>query len=311
MGSVYYEENLSIEFPEPDEGKILDYVVVEFHWGNFSIIAETNGSGDFSVVLPEGAVVDATVQLPGTMLNLVNGTRFTVTSDGLLVDSEVVDHLSMIAMPGYVVQGLVNINREANPYHSAYGGWEPVTVTADNLDTDVRWHGQVMLDGQFQMVLPGGNWTFGLDADWLNPVTSDLEVDGKNDTIDLIVHPVNSTVAIEIFLDHSADNNASNGTYVTYPFSVVNYLDSTQTVYEVLANGSEWVSEGIAELILEPGSYMIDVETSDPIAGDLFGTRIMTGSTQFDIGLNGNSVDRSIGFDPEWRMNITLSLIHI
>ena len=114
-------------------------------------------------------------------------------------------------MPGYVVQGLVNINREANPYHSAYGGWEPVTVTADNLDTDVRWHGQVMLDGQFQMVLPGGNWTFGLDADWLNPVTSDLEVDGKNDTIDLIVHPVNSTVTIELFLDHSADNNASNG----------------------------------------------------------------------------------------------------
>ena len=307
MGSVYYEENLSIEFPEPDEGKILDYVVVEFHWGNFSTIAETNGSGDFSVVLPEGAVVDATVQLPGAMLNLVNGTRFTVTSDGLLVDSEVVDHLSMIAMPGYVVQGLVNINREANPYHSAYGGWEPVTVTADNLDTDVRWHGQVMLDGQFQMVLSGGNWTFGLDADWLNPVTSDLEVDGKNDTIDLIVHPVNSTVAIELFLDHSADNNASNGTYVTYPFSVVNYLDSTQTVYEVLANGSEWVSEGIAELMLEPGSYRIDVETSDPVAGDLFGTRIMTGTTQFDIGLNGNSVDRSIGFDPEWRMNITFT----
>ena len=307
MGSVYYEENLSIEVPEPDEGKILDYVAVEFHWGDFSTIAETNGSGDFSVVLPEGAVVDATVQLSGTTLNLVNGTRFTVTSDGLLVDSEVVDHLSMIAMPGYVVQGLVNINREANPYHSTYGGWEPVTVTADNLDTDVRWHGQVMPDGQFQMVLPGGNWTFDLDADWLNPTPSELEVDGKNDTIDLIVHPVNSTVTIELFLDHSADNNASNGTYVTYPFSVVNYLDSTQTVYEVLANGSEWVSEGIAELILEPGSYRIDVETSDPVAGDLFGTRIMTGTTQFDIGLNGNSVDRSIGFDPEWRMNITFT----
>ena len=134
-----------------------------------------------------------------------------------------------------------------------------------------------------------------------------MEVDGKNDTIDLIVHPVNSTVTIELFLDHSADNNASNGTYVTYPFSVVNYLDSTQTVYEVLANGSEWVSEGIAELILEPGSYRIDVETSDPVAGDLFGTRIMTGTTQFDIGLNGNTVDRSIGFDPEWRMNITFT----
>jgi len=307
MGSVYYEENLSIEFPEPDEGKILDYVAVEFHWGDFSTIVKTNGSGDFSVVLPEGAVVDATVQLPGAVLNLVNGTRFTVTSDGLLVNSEVVDHLNMIAMPGYEVHGLVTINRESNPYHSAYGGWEPVTVTADNLDTDVRWHGQVMLDGQFQMVLPSGNWTFDLNADWLNPVAVDLEVDGKNDTVDLIVHPVNSTVTIEFFLDHSADNNASNGTYVTYPFTVVNYLDSTQTVYEVLANGSEWISEGIVELMLEPGSYRIDVEISDPVAGDPFGTRVMTGTSQFDIGLNGNTVDRSIGFDPEWRMNITFT----
>ena len=307
MGLVYYEENLSAEFSEPEEGKVLDHVVVEFHWGGFSTIAQTNGSGGFTVVLPEGAVVDATVQLSGSVLNLVNGTRFTVTADGLLVDSEVVDHLSMVAKPGYVVDGQVNINREANPYHSTYGGWEPVTVTADNLDTDVRWHGQVLPNGQFQMVLPGGNWTLDLDADWLNPVSTDLEVDGKNDTVDLIVHPVNSTVTIDFFLDHSADNNASNGTYVTYPFSVVNYLDSTQTVYEVLANGTEWVSEGIAELMLEPGSYRIDVVISDPVAGDPFGTRVMTGTTQFDIGLNGNTVDRSIGFDPEWRMNITFT----
>ena len=307
VGSVYYEENISAEFPEPDEGKILDYIQVEFHWGDFSTVASTNGSGGFSVVLPEGAVVDATVQLPGVTLNLVNGTRFTVTSDGLLVDSELVEHLSMIAMPGYSVQGLVSINRDANPYRSTYGGWEPVTVTADNLETEVRWHGQVAPDGIFNMVLPGGNWTFDLDADWLNPVATDLEVDGKNDSIDLVIHPLNSTLTVELFLDHSADNNASNGTYITYPFKVIDYLDSSQVVYEVLANGSEWVSDGVAELALEPGSYRIDVETSDPFAGDPFGTRIMSGTTQFDVGLNGNPVDRSIGFDPEWRMNITFT----
>nr|AIF15051.1 Oligosaccharyl transferase STT3 subunit family protein (STT3) [uncultured marine group II/III euryarchaeote KM3_69_D10] len=307
VGSVYYEENISAEFPEPDEGKILDYIQVEFHWGDFSTVASTNGSGGFSVVLPEGAVVDATVQLPGVTLNLVNGTRFTVTSDGLLVDSELVEHLSMIAMPGYSVQGLVSINRDANPYRSTYGGWEPVTVTADNLETEVRWHGQVAPDGIFNMVLPGGNWTFDLDADWLNPVATNLEVDGKNDSIDLVIHPLNSTLTVELFLDHSADNNASNGTYITYPFKVIDYLDSSQVVYEVLANGSEWVSDGVAELALEPGSYRIDVETSDPFAGDPFGTRIMSGTTQFDVGLNGNPVDRSIGFDPEWRMNITFT----
>ena len=125
------------------------------------------------------------------------------------------DSLSMIAMPGYSVQGLVSINREANPYRSTYGGWEPVTVTADNQEPEVRWHGQVAPDGIFNMVLPGGNWTFDLNADWLNPVATDLEVDGKNDSIELINHPLNSTLTIEFFLDHSGDNNASNGTYIT------------------------------------------------------------------------------------------------
>ena len=213
----------------------------------------------------------------------------------------------MIAMPGYSVQGLVSINREANPYRSTYGGWEPVIVTADNQETEVRWHGQVAPDGIFNMVLPGGNWTFDLNADWLNPVATDLEVDGKNDSIELVIHPLNSTLTIELFLDHSGDNNASNGTYVTYLFRVIDYLDSSQVVYEVLANGSEWMSDGVAEIVLEPGSYRIDVGTSDPLAGDPFGTRIMSGTTQFDVGLNGNPVDRSIGFDPEWRMNITFT----
>ena len=33
----------------------------------------------------------------------------------------------------------------------------------------------------------------------------------------------------------------------------------------------------------------------------------MTGETHFEIGLNGQSVDRAIGFDPEWRVNITFT----
>ena len=115
------------------------------------------------------------------------------------------------------------------------------------------------------------------------------------------------SVRIDFFLDHSGDNNASNGTAVTYDFRIVNSLNSTDVLYEVLANGSEWVSEGVAELSLEPGAYRIDIESSDADAGDPFGTRIMTGYTGFVVGLRGNSVERSIGFDPEWRINITFS----
>ena len=306
VGTVYYDEDIESQVDEPSEGKVLDHITVEFHWGDFSTTTDTNGSGDFSIILPEDAVVDATVQLAGAQLNLVVGTRFTVTEDGPMVDSELFDNLTMIARPGYTVEGHVNINRPDHPYHSLYGGWEPVTATADNTETDVRWHGQVEPSGMFLMVLPEGNWTFNLDAEWLSPMPADLYVDGKNDTIDVMVYPSNSTVTIDFFLDLSRDNNASNGTAVTYPFTIVS-TDSTDAPYEVLANGSEWVSEGVAELSLEPGSYRIDVETSDAAAGDPFGTRIMTGEPVFDIGLNGDSVERSIGFDPEWRINITFT----
>jgi len=189
VGTVYYDEDIESQIAEPSEGKVLDHITVEFHWGDFSTTTDTNGTGDFSIVLPEGAVVDATVQLSGAQLNLVNGTRFTVTEDGLMVDSELFDNLTMIARPGYTVEGHVNINRPDHPYHSLYGGWEPVTATADNIETDVRWHGQVGPSGMFQMVLPEGNWTFNLDAEWLSPMPADLYVDGKNDTIDVMVYP--------------------------------------------------------------------------------------------------------------------------
>ena len=59
---------------------------------------------------------------------------------------------------------------------------------------------------------------------------ADLYVDGKNDTIDLMVYPANSTVTIDFFLDLSGDNNASNGTAVTYPFRIVS-TESTDVLY--------------------------------------------------------------------------------
>ncbi|MEE3315766.1 MAG: STT3 domain-containing protein, partial [Candidatus Thermoplasmatota archaeon] len=305
-GTVFYDEDLGSDEDGPEEGKVLDYVQVDFHWEGFSTVAQTDGGGHFSVVLPQGAVIDATVQLPGAMLNLVNGTRFTVTSEGPSIDGETFENLTLLATPGYIVEGTVNINREDNPLQSYYGGWQPIVVTADNADTEVRWHASVMANGQFQMTLPGGNWTFDLDAEWIVSTPVDLEVNGKNDSIDIITSPVNSSVTVYLFLDHSADNNADNGTAVTFPFSIVDAYNSSRVVYEVLENGSEWTQDGLAELSLEPGNYRIEVETSNPET-DYFGTRIMTGETRFDIGLLGGSIERSLGFDPEWRVNLTFT----
>ena len=77
-GTVYYEENSSASF-NPDDGKVIGAdTVISFVWEGFSTTAMTNESGQFTVTLPEGAVVDATVE--GLIAGLVNGTKFTVST---------------------------------------------------------------------------------------------------------------------------------------------------------------------------------------------------------------------------------------
>ena len=303
-GVVYYNENTDSD--GPDEGKVLDFVEVQFHWGEFNTIANTDGGGEFSVVLPEGATVDATVQLAGAMLNLVNGTRFSVTSEGPSINGITHDNLTLIAAPGHLVEGIVSINRASNLLRSSYGGWQPIQVTADDSQTQVRWHTDVTMDGKFEMVLPSGNWTFDIDADWIESEPSQVLVDGEDDFVDIITMPENSTISIELFLDYSGDNNASNGTAVTYPFNIVDAFNSSKIVYEVSEQGDEWIDTGLAQISLEPGSYRIDVATSDPLE-DLYGARIMTGETRFDVGLLGTPIEASLGFDPEWRVNFTFT----
>jgi len=306
-GIVFYDEESNSDTEGPEEGQFLDHVEVEFNWGNFSTSAMTDGNGEFTVLLPEGAHVDATVQLQGAQIILVNGTRFVVTSDGPSVDSEISENLTMIARPGYLVEGQISINRANNRYDSEFLGWEPVSILANSEESDLIWRHEVGETGTFEFVIPGGNWSLSLDAEWLNPIPVDLEVDGKNDSLEIILQPVNSTLSIDFFIDNSGDNNVSNGTLVTYPFSIVDSFDSTNVIYEVNTDGDEWLSQGVAEVSLEPGSYRINVNTSNPDSEYEFGTRIMTGETHFEIGLNGQSVDRAIGFDPEWRVNITFT----
>ncbi|MEL0213953.1 MAG: hypothetical protein VXA41_06055, partial [Euryarchaeota archaeon] len=69
----------------------------------------------------------------------------------------------------------------------------------------------------------------------------------------------------------------------------------------------EWVSEGFARVPLEAGSYRINVELSNARAGDIFGTRIMSGDAYFEVGFGGEVISRSIGFDPEWKIDLTFT----
>ena len=90
-------------------------------------------------------------------------------------------------------------------------------------------------------------------------------------------------------------------------FSVVPLENEAGLTIDVQTDGEEWISQGFARVPVEAGSYRINVELSNARAGDLFGTRIMTGDAYFEVGLDGEVVSRSIGFDPEWKVDLTFT----
>ncbi len=296
IGTVYYDTNAEVT-NSPIQAEIVDFTQVIFHWENFTTTETTDANGVFNVVLPIGSVVDATVF--GNVLNVVNGTRFTV--------EEGMENITMVARPGYDVNGNLNLNRLGNYYSSNLEGWEQVTVFATNDEIDAVWHIDVTQFGTFNTILPDGNWTFTTNLDWLNASEATLMVDGENDTIEMYLYPAMSFLEIDFFLDNTGDNNATNGTPVNYQFSIVPFENSAGLTINVDEDGEEWISQGFARVPVEAGSYRINVELSNARTGDIFGTRIMTGDAYFEVGFGGEVVSRSIGFDPEWKIDLTFT----
>ena len=159
----------------------------------------------------------------GSVLNVVNGTRFTV--------EEGMENITMVARPGYDVNGNLNLNRLGNYYSSNLEGWEQATVFATNDDIDAVWHIDVTQFGTFNTILPEGNWTFTTDLDWLNASEATLMVDGENDTVEMYLYPAMSFLEIDFFLDNTGDNSVANGTLVNYQFSIVPLENSACLLY--------------------------------------------------------------------------------
>ena len=296
IGTVYYDTNAEVT-NSTIQAEVVDFTQVIFHWENFTTTETTDANGVFNVVLPIGSVVDAAVF--GNVLNVVNGTRFTV--------EEGMENITMVARPGYDVNGNLNLNRLGNYYSSNLEGWEQVTVFATNEDIDAVWHIDVTQFGTFNTILPEGNWTFTTDLEWLNASEATLMVDGENDTVEMYLYPAMSFLEIDFFLDNTGDNSVANGTLVNYQFSIVPLENSAGLTINVEEDGEEWISQGFARVPVEAGSYRINVELSNARAGDIFGTRIMTGDAYFEVGFGGEVVSRSIGFDPEWKVDLTFT----
>ncbi len=293
-GTLYYDEN--IESDTIDTSKILEFVPIVFYWDDFSTTVETSFDGTFSIVLPVGSEVDAIAQL-GVDLKLVNGTKFTV--------DENMDDITMVARPGQAIDGAVSVNRENNLFNAEIGGWEPVTVVAQSEEYDVTWRSETNDGGFFNMVLPKGTWEFTVLSDELNSGTNITNVDNNNNTVEVIIYPEDSVLTLDFFLDNSDDNNVSNGTPVTYDFSILSLVNGID--YHVNSSSDNWIDNGVAQVSVEPGIYRISVDIADPSLGDLFGTRIMSGEVDVQVGIDSTNISRSIGFDPEWKVEMSFT----
>ena len=155
------------------------------------------------------------------------------------------------------------------------------------------------------MVLPKGAWEFTVLSDEITSGINVTNVDNNNNTIEVIIYPEDSILTVDFFQDNSADNNVSNGTPVTYDFSLLSLVDGID--YHIDSSSSNWTDEGVAQVSVEPGIYRISVDIADPNSGDLFGTRIMSGDVDVIVGIQSTEITRSIGFDPEWRVEMSFT----
>ena len=287
------------EISDPLLSRVTNQEVL-FQWQGFTLKSVTDSFGEFSVILPQGAFVHATVErMVGAGGFFSNGTSFQVTDS--------MENITIQLTDSTMVLGEVSLNREGNTYNQGFSGWTPVFAKANNLDgtTDAVWREEVDDLGRFDMLLPLGNWSFTLEAG--SEMTANAVVKEVNTTsepmVELLVLPTNITVEIDFFIDHMGDNNASNGTPVSYPFEI-KPLSPNGAGYIVPRDGSEWTQTGLAEVSLEPGRYRIVVERANSSADDPFDTLYDTNDI-FEVEIGSSTVKRSVGFEPRWLVNIT------
>jgi len=287
------------EISDPLLSRVTNQEVL-FQWQGFTLKSVTDSFGEFSVILPQGAFVHATVErMVGAGGFFSNGTSFQVTDS--------MENITIQLTDSTMVLGEVSLNREGNTYNQGFSGWTPVFAKANNLDgtTDAVWREEVDDLGRFDMLLPLGNWSFTLEAGSemaANAVVKEINTTSEP-MVELLVLPTNITVEIDFFIDHLGDNNASNGTPVSYPFEI-KPLSPNGAGYTVPRDGSEWTQTGLAEVSLEPGRYRIVVERANSSADDPFDTLYDTNDI-FEVEIGSSTVKRSVGFEPRWLVNIT------
>mgnify|MGYP001203388315 FL=1 len=281
-GTVFVADDDQDPLPED----FVQYAQVIARWSGFETTTLTDDDGNYEFTLPVGESVTVTVVVG--LNNLVDGEVVEIMNEN--------PDLDLVARKGSTYEGVVTVNRPNYLYTSSLLGWEPLSIIASNDSTDVTWVSRVGSDGLFEIALPTGEWSIQvLESDYPSTAASTT----LGEMIELTINPQNATLDLFAFIDNSRDGVSDNGTGVSVEFNIVALTNDGLGANLTTSN------DGTGSVDLEPGSYRIDTTVLNADQ-TLFGTRILTGQTSFEINLDGSSVERSIGFDPEGVVNITV-----
>jgi asparagine N-glycosylation enzyme membrane subunit Stt3 len=277
-------------------------LVVEFQWGGIETSVTTDMDGNFSLQLPEHAIVNMTAQSIASQLS--NGTQFEVL--------EGMDPIVLFLENGLSISGSMFINRNTTLYTGTFPGYQPAEIHAYDHTRDVHWFLEIGADGRFSNKLQEGVWTLSMDDDWFNLEPSDINVSLNNSenllNIVLMAQPDNITIDITAFIDHEGDANVSNGTLIDIDLAFVP-ISSGGLGIALNVTAAEF-TDGRITVDVEPGIYTLAVEpqnVTDVSAYD-YDTQLATAENiVLELGLNNVSEAVEIPFLPMWRVNAELT----
>ena len=275
-------------------------LVVEFQWGGIETSVTTDMEGNFSLLLPEHAVVNMTARSIASQLS--NGTQFEVL--------EGMDPIVLFLENGLPFSGTMFINRNLTLYTSNFPFYRPVEIHAYDHARDVHWFLEVDSDGRFGNKLQEGLWTLSIDDDWFNLESMDINVSLNNSenllNLVLMAQPDNITVDITAFIDHEGDANVSNGTLIDIDLAFVP-ISAGGLGIGLNVTSAEF-TDGRITVNVEPGVYTIAVEPQNATNGSAYDTQLAAAENiVLALGVNNVSEVVEMPFLPMWRVNAELT----
>ena len=302
MVSGYLTYVLDANKPEDAEGNLLPLsngIEVIAHWGSIDVRTLTDANGMYSMLLPLGVEANFTF--------LTVSSQMTISEQHVVVEDMV---LNLTAQPSWIIGGSVDMNRVGNQYDIGIIDFRPIEIVATSSEYSGAFIFDVDPDGRFSGRILPGNWTLDVPDERMNVTSFSVNHIDNNESYDIMSYPDNITVDVHLFTDHTLDGNESNGTMRTVAFQLVPLEGSPHgVVVDVLENGTEWLSDGVARVSVEAGAYRVVIGAQDPLDSNssVWNTGFIGDAPEAVYGLSNETEQFDVALAPEWLTHVNLT----